>query len=60
MSISSGIFTIGGLGTNYPGVNGLNDAIADIAALTGNLTFLICGDVNLSSNVIINMNNLFL
>ena len=48
MPISTGEYTVGGIGTDYPGVTGLTDAIADIIAstLTGDLTFNVKGDIN--------------
>ena len=49
MSISAGTYTVGGVGTDYPGVTGLNNALADMAAtLTGDLTFDVQDNVNLT------------
>ena len=56
MSISAGTYTVGGSGTNYPGVTGLDDAIADEAAFTGALTYVVSGPVNWTADVNINQN----
>lgn len=50
MSITAGTYDVGGSGTDYPGVTGLDDAINDVpnspSGLTGDLTFNVMGDVN--------------
>jgi hypothetical protein len=52
MTISAGTYTVGGVGTDYPGITGLDDALNDIehvvTGMTGNITFDIRGDVTLT------------
>jgi hypothetical protein len=59
MSISAGTYTVGGVGTDYPGATGLMDAVADMVALTGNLTFDLRGDVT-GVNIAYTANNYIL
>ncbi len=56
MAISTGTYTVGGSGTDYPGVTGLDDAIADTIAYTGALNYVVSGDVDWTTDVTFNQN----